>query len=101
MLRDGRHPDTDAAFWNDADGALSIPARDEDREPTSIVPPPDMRPRRVVVRRIGMTFTGKLAIASVLALVVLALVATVGALSLWLVRRNRARKPEPVEVDWL
>ena len=97
-LREGRHPDTDATFWNEEGRAFALGTRDEDSEPASVIPPFVPNYPRTIVRRVDpwwfapLTFMAWVGVFSILA-------GSVGFV-LWM-RARRSPKPAPVDVDWI
>ena len=102
-LREGRHPDTDAAFWNDGGEAFAFAARDEDREATTPIVPAVIRRSRPAISPHGL---GSLSVAPagiiLAALGVVAILAiVVGRIVLARARPRPPRKPEAIDVEWL
>jgi len=94
-LNEGRHPDTDATFWNGSESSFYRWERGEDTEPTRFIPPLTL-PHVVAEPASPWWFPlrGLMVTAGMVA----------GALLIALRLRVRARpprKPVPVDVEWL
>ncbi len=94
-LAEGRHPDTDATFWNEQGQTFVGGARSEDGEPGAVIPAVQVH---VVTRPVDpWWYHPRWALALMAAASLIA-----GSVGLALRQHaRRSRKPVPVDVEWL